>query len=210
MSEDSDTEDPTSGCSITDDTGPCDVVQRSTTAEESSGSAEERMRQSDELACKLAYECGWRLCGDALQTLESQRTRAFTLLSVTLVAAGIAATGFLRGDGVERLGSVGLLGLVVFAVGALIVMVCTARVAWPLVTDAALRPSVIVANYVTPRHEDRRTTWVHQYLARDLENAYDKMCKKLAVRNMFYKWSIASAPVVLFGAAMLVLDVIVG
>lgn len=193
---------------MTVDTDPSDLGAWSTTGEESGVSAEKR-RQSDELACKLAYECGWRLCGDALQTLESQRTRAFTLLSVTLVAAGIAATGVQRGDGVESLGWIGLLGLVVFAVGALIVMGCAARVAWPLVTEAALRPSVIVAYYVTPRHEDRRTTWVYQYLARDLEDAYDKMCDKLTVRYRSYKCAIACAPVVLFGAVMLVLDVFV-
>ena len=170
------------------------------------GSADEAARQSDELACRLAYECGWRLCGDALQTLESQRTRAFTLLSVTLVAAGIAATAFLRGDVTESLGCVGILGLVVFALGALVVTGCAATVAWPLVTEAALRPSKIIEGYVTPAHEDRRTTWVYKHLAGDMESAYDEMRDKLAVRNMFYKWSVACSPVVVFGAAMLVLD----
>ena len=210
MSDDSGPKVPTSDSSMTVDADLSDVEAWSTTGDESSGSAEERVRQSDELACKLAYGCGWRLCRDALQTLESQRTRAFTLLSVTLVAAGIAATGFVRGDGTDSLGWVGILGLVIFAVAALVVMVCAATVAWPLVTDAALRPSAIVGHYVTPADTRRRTTWVYKNLARDLEHAYDKMCKKLAVRNMFYKWAIACAPVVVFGAAMLVLDVIVG
>ena len=193
---------------MTGEMNPGEVGAPSTIDGESSESAEERVRRSDELACKLAYECGWRLCGDALQTLESQRTRAFTLLSVTLVAAGIAATAFLRGDVIESLSCVGILGLVVFAVGSFVVMGCAATVAWPLITEAALRPSEIISNYVIPEDEGRRTTWVHKHLARDLENAYDKMCEKLTVRNMFYKWSVACAPVVLFGAAMLVLDVL--
>ena len=62
-------------------------------------SVDEQAHRSDELACKLAYECGWRLCGDALQTLESQRTRAFTLLSVTIVTTGVVLSAFLRGGG---------------------------------------------------------------------------------------------------------------
>ena len=172
-------------------------------------SVEARVRESDELACKLAYECGWRLCVDALQTLESQRTLAFILLSVTLVAAGIAAAAFLRGQVAEGLGCVGVMGLAVFTLATFVVMGCAATVAWPLMSDAALRPSEIIANYVMPEDKGRRTTWVHKNLARDLENAYDKMREKLRVRNMFYKWAVACAPVVLIGAAMLVFDALV-
>ena len=64
---------------------------------EHSQSPEEMARESDELACKLAYECGWQLCEDSLRTLDAQRTRAFTLLSVTLAAAGIALSAFVGG-----------------------------------------------------------------------------------------------------------------
>ena len=170
--------------------------------------SESAARGSDELACKLAYECAWRLCGNALQTLESERTRAFTLLSVTMVVAGIAVSAFLRDDVTENLGCAGIVGLIVFAVGAAVGMVCAAVVAWPIMTEAALRPSAIIANYVTPQDTKRSATWVHKHLARDLENAYVTMRKKLTVRNMFYKWSVVCAPVVLVGAGIVVLDVV--
>ena len=167
-----------------------------------------RARGSDELACKLAYECAWRLCGGALQTLESERTRAFTLLSVTMVVAGIAVSAFLRDDVTENLGCVGTVGLIVFAVGAFVVMACAVVVAWPIMTEAALLPSAIIGNYVTPQDTLRSETWVHKHLARDLEKAYNTMQQKLTVRNIFYKWSVACAPIVLVGAGMVVLDVV--
>ncbi len=175
---------------------------------EQSPSPEAMARESDELACKLAYECGWQLCEDSLRTLDAQRTRAFTLLSVTLAAAGIALSAFVGGEVRENLDPLGNFGLAVFAIGALLVMACAAVVAWPIVTEAALRPSVIVANYVTTREDGRRTTWVHKNLARDLEDAYDKMKKKLKARRVFYMCAVGLSPVVLIGAGMVVLDVV--
>jgi len=171
-------------------------------------SAEASTRKSDELACKLAYECAWRLCGDALKTLESERTRAFTLLSVTMVVAGIAVSAFLRDDVTQNLGRAGIVGLIVFAVGALAGMACAMVVAWPIMTEAALRPSAIIANYVASQETKRSTMWVHKNLARDLENAYDKLSRKLIVRDRFYKWLVVCTPVVLVGAGMVVLDVV--
>ena len=209
MSAETGAEDPSEDATKIGDADLGDAGAQYANGGDRGESPEERGRRSDELACRLAYECGWRLCGDALQTLESQRTRAFTLLSVTLVAAGIATASFVRGDEIKNLGCVGILGLVVFALGTLVVMGCAATVAWPLMTEAALRPSHIINHYVTPQNEHRKTTWVYKNLARDMESAYDKMSDKLKVRNMFYKWSLACVPVVVFGAAMLVVDVIV-
>ena len=175
---------------------------------EHSQSPEEMARESDELACKLAYECGWQLCEDSLRTLDAQRTRAFTLLSVTLAAAGIALSAFVGGEAPKSLDLLGNLGLVVFAIGALLVTVCSAVVAWPIETEAALRPSTIIKNYVAPRQPERTPTWVHRYLARDLESAYDKMKKTLKARSVFYKWAVGCSPVVLVGASTVVLDVV--
>lgn len=189
-------------------TDPSHETEQLTSGEEHSESAEARVRRSDELACKLAYECAWRLCEGALKTLESERTRAFTLLSVTMVAAGIAVSAFLRDDVIESLGCLGIAGLLVFATGALVGMACAAVVAWPIMTEAALRPSAIIDNYVTPQDQLRSVTWVHKHLARDMENAYVMMSQKLTVRNMFYKWSVVCAPVVLVGAGMVVIDAI--
>ena len=175
---------------------------------EHSQSPEEMARESDELACRLAYECGWQLCNDSLRTLDAQRTRAFTLLSVTLATAGIALSAFVGGEVRENLDPLGNFGLAVFAIGALLVTTCAAVVAWPIETEAALRPSAIVKNYVTSEDEGRRTTWVYKNLAGNLEEAYDKMKKKLKARSLLYKCAVGLSPVVLIGAGMVVLDVI--
>ena len=82
-----------------------------------------------------------------------------------------------------------------------------AAVAWPIESEAALRPAKIIANYVTPQKPGRRPTWVHKSLAMDLDKAYKKMRKTLVFRNILYKWSVRCALVVLVGAAMLVVDV---
>ena len=195
------------GSQVTGDLNPDEGCAQSAGGE-TPEAAEERVRRSDELACKMAYECGWRLCEDSLRTLYAQRTRAFTLLSVTLAAAGIALSAFVGGEVDANLDSLGNFGLVVFAISALLVTACAAVVAWPIETEAALRPSEIVANYVTPKEEGRRTTWVHKNLARDLEEAYDKMKKKLKARSVFYMCSVGFSPVVLIGAGMVVLDVV--
>ena len=195
---------------MNDDVDPGEQPEQSSEGTERSerGQAGDDARLSDELACRLAYECGWRLCGDALKTLESQRTRAFTLLSVTMVAAGIATSAFLRDDMPRNLDQLGKLGLVTFGVGTLVVMACAAAVAWPIKTEAALRPARIVANYVTPQHPGRTPTWVHKNLARDLDKAYAKMDRKLKTRNVLYMLSVGCVPVVLVGAGMVVRDVV--
>ena len=172
-------------------------------------SAEDDARRSDELACKLAYECGWRLCEDSLRTLEAQRTRAVALLSVTIIAAGAVASVFLSGGLTEDFGCAGVLGWIAFAAGTATVTVCTAVVAWPITTETALRPAKIIAHYVTPQDPGRRPTWVHKNLANDLDRAFGDMTSTLNTRNEFYKWSIRGALVVLAGVGIVVLDVII-
>ena len=107
-------------------------------------SPDERALGSDELACRLAYECGWQLCEHAIRTLEAQRTRAVALLSVTLIAAGIAASAFSAGDIAKELGCIGGIGGILFAASSLAVAVSTAVVAWPVKTKMALGPKNIV------------------------------------------------------------------
>ena len=127
------------------------VDENLSTSREHSQSPEQLARESDELACKLAYESGWKLCEDSLRTLDAQRTRAFTLLLVTVASAGIALSAFVGGEVRENLDALGNSGLAVFAFGALLIAASAAAVAWPIETEAALRPSVIVKNYVTPK-----------------------------------------------------------
>ncbi len=171
-------------------------------------SPEEAARRSDELACRLAYECGWRLCEDSLRTLEAQRTRAVALLSVTIIAAGAAASVFLSGGLTEDFGCAGALGWIAFAAGTAAVTVCTAVVAWPITTETALRPAKIIAYYVDSQKPGRRPTWVHKSLANDLDRAFSDMTRTLTTRNQFYKWSIRGALVVLGGVGIVVLDVV--
>lgn len=171
-------------------------------------SAGDAARRSDELACKLAYECGWRLCEDSLRTLEAQRTRAVALMSVTIIAGGAVASVFLSGGLTEDFGCAGVLGWIAFAAGTAAVTVCTAVVAWPITTETALRPAKIIAHYVTPQEPGRRPTWVHKNLASDLDRAFGDMTSTLVTRNRFYKWSILGALVVLAGVGMVVLDVV--
>ena len=173
------------------------------------GQASESQRRSDELACKLAYECGWRLCEHSLRTLEAQRTRAVALLSVTLVAAGIAASGFLAGDIAKDLGGVGGLGGIAFAGSALVVAASTVVVAWPVKTKMALGPKNMVKNLVQPQHQHRTPAWVYKSLAGDLDTAHAEFDATLQVRNRFYKWSVGCAPVALAGAGMVILDAII-
>lgn len=170
--------------------------------------ADEDARRADELACKLAYEWGWRLCEDSLRTLEAQRTRAVALLSVTIIAAGAVASVFLSGGLTEDFGCAGVFGWIAFAAGTAAVTVCTAVVAWPITTKAALRPSKIIAHYVDSQEPGRRPTWVHKSLANDLDKAFSDMTRTLTTRNQFYKWSIRGALVVLAGVGIVVLDVV--
>ncbi len=193
---------------MTDNADSDAVDENLSNSREHSQSPEEMARESDELACKLAYESGWKLCEDSLRTLDAQRTRAFTLLSVMLASAGIALAAFVGGEVREDLDPLGIIGLAVFSLGALLIVACAAVVAWPIETEAALRPSVIVKNYVDPEEGGRRTTWVHKNLARDLEEAYDKMKNKLKARSVRYKCAVGLSPVVLIGAGMVVLDVV--
>ena len=170
---------------------------------------DEQARRSDELACRLAYECGWQLYEHSIRTLEAQRTRAVALLSVTLVAAGIAASAFLAGDIARELGGVGGLGGAVFAASTLAVTAFTAAVAWPVKTNMALGPKNIIKNLVGTQQPKRTPAWVHKSLAGDLDNAFVEFSEALQVRNRCYKWSVVCAPFVLAGAGMVVLDAII-
>ena len=170
---------------------------------------DERALGSDELACQLAYECAWQLCEHAIRTLEAQRTRAVALLSVTLIAAGIAASAFSAGDIAQELGCVGAMGGILFAAGSLVVVVSTMVVAWPVKTNMALGPKNIVRNLVEPQPRGRTPAWVYKSLAGDLDNAHAEFNETLKLRNMFYKWSVGCAPVVFVGAGMVVLDVLI-
>ncbi|MXY09254.1 MAG: hypothetical protein F4Z00_12405 [Acidimicrobiaceae bacterium] len=173
------------------------------------GSADKRALGSDELACKLAYECAWQLCEHAIRTLEAQRTRAVALLSVTLIAAGIAASAFSAGDVAQELGCVGGIGGALFAASSLVVVVSTMVVAWPVKTNMALSPKNIVRNLVEPQPRGRTPAWVYKSLAGNLDDAHAAFTTTLGVRNMFYKWSVGCAPAVLVGAGMVVVDVII-
>ena len=169
----------------------------------------EQARLSNELASKLAYQCGWRLCEHALRTLEAQRTRAVALLSVTLVATGIAVSAFLEGGIARELGCVGVIGAAVFAASTLAVVVSTVVVAWPVKTTMALGPKHILKNFVEPPHPGKTPAWVYKSLAANLDDAYKGFTKTLQRRNRFYMWSVLCAPVVLAGAGMVVLDAII-
>lgn len=163
---------------------------------------------SDDLAYKLAYECGWKLCENSIRTLEAQRTRAVALLSVALVAAGIVAAAFLAEGIAEELSCVGVLGGFLFAASALVMTVSTAKVAWPTMSKGALRPEKIIKNLVDGQHPDRSPAWVYKSLAGNLDTAYNELRSTLQNRNRFYKWSVGCAPAVLLGAGMVVLDVL--
>lgn len=164
-------------------------------------------RRADELASRLAYECGWRACEDNLRTLEGQRTRALALLSVTIVATGVVASVLLGRDLLQNIGCVGVIGAVALLLGALGVAVCAVWVAWPVTTMAALRPAKIMDNYVNPQPQGRTPVWVYKYLARDLDKALQDLASKLKIRSGLYVGSIISTMIMLGGVAILVLDV---
>ena len=169
--------------------------------------AAKEARRSDELASRLAYECGWRACEDNLRTLEGQRTRALALLSVTILATGIVASVFLGNDLLQNIGCIGVIGAVAFVLGALGVAVFAVCVAWPVTTMAALRPAKIIENYVSPQQQGRTPVWVYRYLARDLDEALQDLKSKLKIRSWLYVGSIISTMIMLVGVAILVLDV---
>ena len=186
---------------------PCETDKPSIHDNESAFDNLDSARKSDELACKLAYENGWRLCDDSLRTLEAQRTRAVAVLSVTIIAASAVASFFLSGSFTEDLGCLGIFGWIIFATGTGAVTVCTAIVAWPIKTTAALRPAKIIENTVDPQDPARSAAWVHKSLASDLNDAYSDLTITLTSRNRFYKWSILGALVALAGLGIVVLDV---
>lgn len=166
----------------------------------------EDARRSDELASRLAYEWNMRLVEDALRTLEAQRTRAVALLSVAIIALGIAVSVTSSRQSVGDLGCLGIVGWIVFAAGIVLVAGSAAAVAWPIKTNAALDPASIIANYVVPQDPLRSPDWVHQMLSRDLRNGYDSLERTLRIRNLLYRWSIASMSAILLGAGLVWLD----
>lgn len=131
-----------------------------TRAESENESADKKAHQADELASKLAYECAWRLCDEALKVLESQRTRAVAKLSVTMLAAGVTASVFLSDDLANDLRLCGVLGLILFIIGTGGVILCTVRVAWPITTEIALSPVKIIKNYIDSQEPNKSPLWV--------------------------------------------------
>ena len=163
----------------------CSVSLRSTSRQASpvtgdsseAAQPDDDVRRTDELASRLAYEWNLRLAEDALRTLEAQRTRAVALLSVAIVALGIATSGASARGADTGLQFLGILGWILFGLGIAAVAVCAAAVAWPIETDALLDPTKIISNYVELRDDRKTPAWVHQKLSRDLRDGYARgMC----------------------------------
>ena len=165
--------------------------------------------RSDEVACKAAYEWSRQLVNDALRTLEAQRTRAVALLSMTILVAGVAASVAPAGYADASIGCIGIIGWALFAVGTASVAVCAGIVAWPVTTDAALRPTLIIENLVDPQQETRSRVWAYKALVRDLFGAYERDLKRTAAtRNSAYKLLLGAVYAVLAAAALVWADVI--
>ncbi|WP_420445347.1 hypothetical protein [Candidatus Poriferisodalis sp.] len=165
--------------------------------------------RSDEVACQAAYEWSRQLVDDALRTLEAQRTRAVALLSMTILIAGVAASVAPAGYADNSIGGVGIIGWVLFALGTTSVAVCAGIVAWPVTTDAALRPTLIIENLVEPQHETRSRVWAYKALVRDLFGAYERDLKRsAAARNTAYKMLLGAVYAVLAAAALVWADAI--
>ena len=164
---------------------------------------------SDEVACKAAYEWSRQLVDDALRTLEAQRTRAVALLSMTVLVAGVAASVAPTGYADTLIGYVGVVGWTLFAAGVASVAVCAGIVAWPVTTDAALRPTLIIENLVEPQQETRSRVWAYKALVRDLFGAYERDLKRTAAaRNNAYKMLLCGVYAVLAAAALVWADAI--
>ena len=168
----------------------------------------EDARESDALASKLAYESGWRLCEDALRTLVGQRTIAVALLSLTLPAAGIAASLLAGSDPREDLALLPTVGWAGFAGAAFLTLVCAVPVFWPIATRAALGPQKIIKNYVESEHPGRTANWVYKNLARDLANAYDDMHEELTARSRAYRGVLVFASCAIVAAGIVVVDAV--
>lgn len=166
--------------------------------------------RSDEVACKAAYEWSRQLVDDALRTLEAQRTRAVALLSITIVVAGVAASVTPARYADTEIGCVGVIGWILFALGTASVAAWAGVVAWPITTDAALRPTSIIENFVEPRHETRSRVWLYKTLVRDLFGAYERDLKRSAAfRNNAYKALLGGVYAVLLGSALVWLDAVI-
>ncbi len=167
----------------------------------------ERMRRSEDVASRLAYECGWRTCEDNLRALEGQRTRSLALLSVSILIGGIAVSVLLGRDLLDDLGVAGVVGGSLSGLGVLIVAVCAAWVSWPLETMASLRPKKIIENYVNLQHSGKTETWVYKNLATNLDAALEDLNSKVKFRTGLYMGSLVSTMFVLGGVVMMVFDV---
>ena len=164
------------------------------------------MRQGVALASRLAYEWGQRLPEGAVQTLEAQRTRAVALLAAVILTAGIVASATPQRSTLGDLGGVAALGSVLLVVGTLAVVACAVVVAWPITYPTLLDPSQIIKNYVEPEHEGMTPAWVHETLAKDLNDEYASLAWTMKIRNAFYKFALASVPAVIAGACLVWFD----
>ena len=97
------------------------------TGNASGGTASRDERESDALAARLAYECAWRRCDDALRTLRERRTITVAVLSLTLPAAGLVASLSTVGDRMNGASCISAVGWTVLAIAALCALLSAGR-----------------------------------------------------------------------------------
>lgn len=176
------------------------------TGNASGGTASRDERESDALAARLAYECAWRRCDDALRTLRERRTITVAVLSLTLPAAGLVASLSTVGDRMNGASCISAVGWTVLAIAALCALLSAGRVLRPIRTIAAFSAANIVENYIKSSEPGRNPIWVYQHLARDVDSAYEHMDRELAARSFAYRAVLVSVLIAFIGAGIVVLD----
>ena len=168
----------------------------------------ERQRDAAELlTCRLAYEAGVHWLDANVRALEALRTRLLALVSVVLIAAAIVAD--LAPDAAKRdaLGSLGVAGIVLLAVGAAVVLGAAAHVAWPARLTAELGPKKIMGEHAAQPSLTWPPSKVYRSLAENLDNYAKKSRKVLRRRARSYSGSLVALLMALVGFALLWADV---
>ena len=161
-----------------------------------------RQREEAELAgSRLAYEAGVHWLDANVRALEALRTRSLALVSVVLIAATVVAN--LASDAAKQdaLGCWSWIGVVIFALGMLVMFVTSACVSWPAKIIAELGPLKII-----DKHVDPILTWpsarLYKALATDLDGYANEFRDKLSRRAKLYTASIIAAGAAVVGIAL--------
>ena len=165
--------------------------------------------RGDPAGYRLAYETGMRAVESQATDLREVRERAGSVLSVAIVAAGFAAGLALTVDSPSPLGSVGLLGAGIAAVG-LVGVVLTAVMIWCPSEGLFLHDAGQVVGSYVERDPPSKLPEVHRHLALWLGIHARRNTTMIHKKLKIFTWELACLLLEMVGVIVAVGDIVHG